>query len=561
MIRPVVALTLAAVTLGGCEIGTKEYEQIGYRGTGAQGVVDQSQRLALLKTVAAVPAPPYELTPDMLGGERAGAAYQNVQVLNNISTEQFNYLMAAMVTWIAPGEGAAQGCNYCHNAANYATDYYDNGKVIYTKIVARKMIQMNQNINGNWSNHVKPAGVTCWTCHRGNAVPVNKWAIEPNGDGLLQLKGNKRGGNTPLPETSYASLPVDPYSAFLREAREIRLAVPGNNSLNDGTNPQLTKNAEHTYSLMTHMSSGLGVNCSYCHNAGNFASWDLSRPQRAVAWYGIRMVRNINNAYIEPLAGVFPANRKGVLGDPYKVNCTTCHQGQAKPMNGYNMLKDYPGLKGPLGPMTVAKALPWYPVPPQVGRRERAVLVSNQGLPTAAQAHAASALIRPANMTSGDTAPVPSGRASGMPVSRTAPDGTVYQVYSEAPATVVAGAPVAIPAGAGALASTVAGQPRLNVYFDTGAAAIAPAFGQVSGNVVAALGTSPAAKLVVSGYNDPTGNAQANAALAKRRAQAVAAALRSAGVAEDRIVLEKPAETTLQGDNEAARRVEVSVRQ
>ena len=42
--------TLAAIAavvglgllLGGCEVGTKEYEQIGYRGTGAQGVVDQS---------------------------------------------------------------------------------------------------------------------------------------------------------------------------------------------------------------------------------------------------------------------------------------------------------------------------------------------------------------------------------------------------------------------------------------------------------------------------------------------------------------------------------------
>ena len=33
--------------------------------------------------------------------------------------------------------------------------------------------------------------------------------------------------------------------------------------------------------------------------------------------------------------------RLGRLGDAPKANCTTCHQGQNKPLNGVSMLKDY----------------------------------------------------------------------------------------------------------------------------------------------------------------------------------------------------------------------------
>ena len=489
-------------SLAGCDVGMKDWQQTGYRGTGGDQVQDTSSLIKAAALVKPVPPPPYPLEPAMLEGERAGVAYKNVKVLNNISTEQFNYIMAAMVTWIAPGDAPTQGCNYCHNPENMASDEK------YTKVVARRMIQMTQSINGQWGKHVAPAGVTCWTCHRGNAVPVNKWAIDPNGgDDSTMLRGNKRGQNTPLQTVAYASLPSDPFSAYLRDNQEIRLAgaTPYPAAAGGGV-----KHAEKTYGLMMHMSSALGVNCTYCHNAGNFQSWNLSRPQRGTAWYGIRMVRNINNAYIEPLASVFPAYRKGHLGDPYKVNCLTCHQGVAKPLNGYPMLKDYPGLKGPYGPMTIAAKSPTWTAP--IGPDSwRTVTLNPQPLP---------------------------------------------------PARVVAAATHDVPAGAGVTASTVAGLPQLDVYFDTGKAAVSTDFGQRNAALVAALKAAPTAKAVVSGYNDPTGNAAANAALAKHRAQAVAAALKDAGVAEDRIVLEKPAETTQgTGSDAAARRVEVNVRQ
>jgi len=59
--------------------------------------------------------------------------------------------------------GLGVQCNYCHVQGNNASD--DNPK----KEVARKMIAMVQQINGNF-----PDGkmhVSCYTCHRGEAEP------------------------------------------------------------------------------------------------------------------------------------------------------------------------------------------------------------------------------------------------------------------------------------------------------------------------------------------------------------------------------------------------------
>ena len=57
----------------------------------------------------------------------------------------------------------------------------------------------------------------------------------------------------------------------------------------------------------------------------------------------------------------------GEHGDPYKVNCTTCHQGQAKPLGGVSMLDQAPWLAqaaaapaipegGPAAPTAVPQA-------------------------------------------------------------------------------------------------------------------------------------------------------------------------------------------------------------
>ncbi|WP_235889360.1 photosynthetic reaction center cytochrome PufC [Glacieibacterium frigidum] len=340
----VIAAAGAALLLTGCEVGMKEWTQTGYRGAALEQITDVSSKVKQ----GAIPPTPYPLDASMREGERANVTYQNVQVLGDLSTEEFNHLMASMNTWIAPGDGETQGCNYCHNPENMASDEK------YTKIVARKMIQMTRNINANWTSHVQQTGVTCWTCHRGNAVPVNNWSNVSNGK--PGLRGNKFGQNTPDPTVGYASLPTGMFANYLQGTQNIRVA--SDKALASPDHVVSIKNTEQTYGLMMHLSQSLGVNCTYCHNSQSFRAWNLSRAQRNTAWYGIRMVRDANDEYIETLTNVFPANRKGPAGDPLKVNCATCHQGQAKPLGGVSMLPEHPQLRGPVGAVTAAATPP-----------------------------------------------------------------------------------------------------------------------------------------------------------------------------------------------------------
>jgi len=101
-----------------------------------------------------------------------------------------------------------------------------------------------------------------------------------------------------------------------------------------------------TYSLMMVMAKSLGVNCDYCHNTQSMGSWELSSPPRATAWYGIRMVRALNNNFEASVDPVLPAERHGPMGDGPKLYCATCHNGVFKPLYGISMLKDFPELKG-----------------------------------------------------------------------------------------------------------------------------------------------------------------------------------------------------------------------
>jgi outer membrane protein OmpA-like peptidoglycan-associated protein len=116
------------------------------------------------------------------------------------------------------------------------------------------------------------------------------------------------------------------------------------------------------------------------------------------------------------------------------------------------------------------------------------------------------------------------------------------------------------PNGAGVVSETRDGLPALKIYFDVGKSAVSADLANASQAVRAYLHAHPNAHLVVSGYNDPTGNAAANAALSKSRAQNVAAALEKAGVAASAITLEKPADSTSSITGAESRRVEVAVR-
>ncbi len=322
-----------ATLLGGCELGSKVSEQTGYRGTAMAQIVDVSN----IKEATKIPEPPYPLPPE--GGPTAAESYQNVQVLGGLSAERFNHLMAMITQWVAPPE---QGCNYCHNPANMASDE------VYQKVVARRMIQMTQTINAKWSTHVQKTGVTCYTCHRGLGVPQYIWARAMNSANPNSVRGNKRGQNTPDANVGFASLPTAPFERYLEGNYRARVAGKSSYPPSETGGPpgKSTKEAEGVYAIMMHQSTALGVNCTYCHNTQSLGAWNLSRSQRVTAYYGLTMVNDVNDNYITSLASVFPANRKGPHGDPYKVNCMTCHQGINKPLGGRSMIAQAPVLSG-----------------------------------------------------------------------------------------------------------------------------------------------------------------------------------------------------------------------
>lgn len=119
---------------------------------------------------------------------------------------------------------------------------------------------------------------------------------------------------------------------------------------------------------------------------------------------------------------------------------------------------------------------------------------------------------------------------------------------------------VAAPVGAGVTAGERNGKPMLTVYFDTGKSEVTNDLATAAAKVKEYVAANAGAKLSVSGFNDPTGNAAANAELSKKRAQAVGKALEAVGIPAASIEMVKPAESTdAKVDNNAARRVEVVV--
>jgi photosynthetic reaction center cytochrome c subunit len=307
------------------------YIQRGFRGVG-QDLNYHAATIDKQRAQNVVPAPEAKQDP---AGALSSATYQNVKVLGKVDANEFLRLMAAVTAWVSP----VQGCTYCHSQENLASD------TLYTKIVARRMMQMTQHINADWKNHVGGTGVTCYTCHRGNPVPSNIWFNEgptaPNQvGGMTEANIGKNLAST---AAGLASLPSDPYTPFLEQSNEIRVvaeqALPG-------TDRSSIKQTDWTYALMVHFSNSLGVNCTYCHNSRAFYDWSQSSPARATAWYGIRMVRDLNNNYLDGLGrnGTFPKTRLGPMGDAAKINCSTCHQGIYKPLFGASMVADYPEI-------------------------------------------------------------------------------------------------------------------------------------------------------------------------------------------------------------------------
>ena len=277
------------------------------------------------------------------GEELAKDVYENVQVLGDLTDANFNRLMNAMTQWVAPEEG----CVYCHAGAedgNYADDD------AYTKVVSRRMIQMTQNLNENWDSHVNgvaEVGVNCYTCHRGQNVPSDIWfnvtpVTEAAGSwSAVQNRATVLSSYTSLPSTALEVYLTDPDSQVNVHDLESRVAgVPGIDE-----EVHTIQKTEMTYSLMNYFSNSLGVNCVFCHNSRAFYEPSEYTPQWGLAQLARQMVIEMNTEYLIPLGDTYPAERLGpIYADAPKAACRTCHKGYQRPMQGLNVIADWPEL-------------------------------------------------------------------------------------------------------------------------------------------------------------------------------------------------------------------------
>ena len=315
--------------------------QTGPRGTGMS--------VPEFRAALAVPDPDIALVEENEpwvpeGGEPlAKDIYENVQVLGDLTEDNFNRLMGAMTEWVSPDEG----CAYCHGEGDVETYGSDD---LYTKVVSRRMLQMTQAINEDWDGHVnanKEVGVTCFTCHRGQNVPSDIWFI--SSPVVKNMAGWSAVQNRATEISQSTSLPSDALEKYLVEygtiaVHDLESRVAGGPSPERGSLPSI-QDTERTYSLMNYIDNSLGVNCVFCHNSRAFYDGAEVTPQWGTASLGIGMVQELNNDYLIPLGEVLPPERLGeVHGDAPKAACKTCHKGYQQPLQGTNVIRDWPEL-------------------------------------------------------------------------------------------------------------------------------------------------------------------------------------------------------------------------
>ncbi|MFO7759093.1 MAG: photosynthetic reaction center cytochrome PufC [Roseovarius sp.] len=325
------AVFLAAALVAGGQPYATDSLQTGPRGTGMsvpEFTVDLAAPDPDIEVFLASTSSPIVPGDD---AETADEARENVPPgLEDLTVENYDRLLAAMREWTGIPD-------LFEDPANYQSS------------VGYLMIGMTQTINDEWAGHVnanKEVGVTCYTCHRGQPVPENVWfRISPVNDSVEGWAANQ---NRVTMQSQYTSLPSDALEKYLLDGEDIAVhdlesRVAGRPGDEDYASIQAT---ERTYSLMNYVSNSLGVNCLFCHNSRAFysASGQIT-PQWATATLGIEMVLELNNTYLAPLDGILPEHRLGpVYADAPKAACATCHNGYQQPLQGTNVIKDWPEL-------------------------------------------------------------------------------------------------------------------------------------------------------------------------------------------------------------------------
>jgi outer membrane protein OmpA-like peptidoglycan-associated protein len=97
------------------------------------------------------------------------------------------------------------------------------------------------------------------------------------------------------------------------------------------------------------------------------------------------------------------------------------------------------------------------------------------------------------------------------------------------------------------------------LYFDIGVHRLPADSSAILEPTIDWLNNHPGARVIISGYHDPSGNVASNQSLAKKRAQSTFDALLAGGITAERIEMRKPESTEGDADPAEARRVEVSI--
>jgi hypothetical protein len=120
--------------------------------------------------------------------------------------------------------------------------------------------------------------------------------------------------------------------------------------------------------------------------------------------------------------------------------------------------------------------------------------------------------------------------------------------------------PAPPPPPAASTAPAVATPAMATLYFDSGSAAPAADAGSTLEAIADYAKANPSARVAVSGFHDPSGDAAVNEEVAKNRATAVRDVLVGLGVPESQVDLDRPLVTEGGAEERASRRVEVSIR-
>lgn len=121
-------------------------------------------------------------------------------------------------------------------------------------------------------------------------------------------------------------------------------------------------------------------------------------------------------------------------------------------------------------------------------------------------------------------------------------------------------APPAAIATAAATAAAEAAEPEGHIDFELGSYALPPEASELLAKVADAARAEAGKVVLISAFQDASGDAVKNGELAKSRALAVRHALEANGVAPDHLVLDKPVMLTAGTDARDVRRVELRLR-